>query len=368
LVALDEAQTLSRGNQGLEDFYEDIRKAVAAHSLEAPDEPAEGSGDPLSTAPVPDAVRAWRAAAAQRLPGVVHFDEVSATLVPSERLAGQEDDLAELIRDLDRRVHSKRLAPPADRPHYEQDLRGILSASFEQGVSSKTSEDLEKEGPELRRILWEVKGEVGSENAAGLEETMDDGRLAEALSRAGNEGGQSVVSMLQVATRSATPASALSAIDEIEPERLDQIWRSVRELLRVEFRNLDELTQRLAGTETKVGAEIGKRLAIPFAAIEEMFFGYFQLRQQLADAGWRRAADGALGSRKDPSKLEPSRYEIRGEDSERPDRVVIKTLGLTFKDKTIRRSIVEAVSSGLVGETDERDGEQYHDGREVSDG
>lgn len=115
-------------------------------------------------------------------------------------------------------------------------------------------------------------------------------------------------------------------------------------------RRREQLTTQAKRHEREAMTRIAGRLQLPFQAIESYLFGYFRLRQILAEAGWDRVAPH-LGAEVARAALDAERHQIRGDEQD-GDSFVVRSLGISVLGQPGHRAIVEPLRKPEAPEED----------------
>jgi hypothetical protein len=239
------------------------------------------------------------------------------------------------MSELDRKAHARGAVPGADRAYYRRDIEacaevfvglGLLEHEIGAGQGSA------RRSPELTRLLemlW--AGELG-------------GKLGDALQSAlagPSEGtaGRESLRLLDAIAINADDSTIEHVAADLAPASLDVAQQKIMVVLAGSVRRREQLTAQAKRHEREAMTRIAGRLQLPFQAIESYLFGYFRLRQILAEAGWSRVASH-LGAQLARSNLEPDRHEIRGDEQE-GDTFVVRSLGISVLGQPVHRAIVE---------------------------
>ncbi|MCB0857323.1 MAG: hypothetical protein KDB57_04280 [Solirubrobacterales bacterium] len=362
LDALADARKEADGNDRIVVLLDEIGQTIGETSEGQSDQPAvapSGKGAGTNLGDPPDAVLAWRETTTDRYPGLVVLDSQILLFAPD---SGTDDGrLLALMKDLDRRSHSKRVAPVSEREHYRDDLVRLLDSVLdselvaieEAGSSLKPDPRLGDSGaamielldggrPELRELFWQRANERGDESQSN--------QLATALQRCADQpGDDSALSMLSAALDASDSGDAERAVRELSPEQTENAWRALSALFSIDLRNENSLRTQERDQESKIGRQMAADFELRFEAIERLLSSYFRLRERLAESGWRRVED-RLGRTYRRDRLDPTEYEIRKDDG--GDLFVVKTMGIKFGGQTVSRAIVEPAEGRHAGQED----------------
>ncbi len=360
LDALEDARDEADGNQRIVELLGEIGRTIGGdqgnHSDQGPaarstDEAGPSQGDP------PEAVLDWRKSIAERFAGVVEFDGQILVYPVDSTTDGSE--LLAVIKELDRRSNSKRIAPVSERKHYREDLVRLLDSMLDSGLvatdqagnnltlSSQLGESgreiaelLDGGRPELRDLFWQRASE-----RSGAEDGPN--QLITAIERSASQpDDSSALSMLSAALESADSENAEGTARSIAPEMIGNAWIAVSSLISIDLRSEEDLRTREREKEAKIGREMGSDFELRFEAIERLLSSYFRFRERLAESGWRRIED-RLGRTYRRDKLKPTEYEIRNDDG--GELFVVKTMGIKFDGQIVSRAIVEPVEEVQSG-------------------
>ena len=193
--------------------------------------------------------------------------------------------------------------------------------------------------------------------------------------RLGDKLGDELASTLTSSEEGTTRHQTLRLVDAIvsnaDDDAIEQVasrlpvdaltgaWTTTMVVLAGSVRARQKLTGQAKRQEREAMTRIAGRLQLPFQAIESYLFGYFRLRQILAEAGWDRVAPH-LGEELARPKLDAERYEIRG-DNDQGETFVVRSLGISVFDQPVHRAIVEALRQPEARErSTDRDTEPEH--------
>lgn len=324
MEALEEAEKAGQGNQRLIELFRDIRSVISGFG-------ADEQGDESPST----AVVEWRRQTAGKYASVVRARN-GVPLEPRHELQAHQEALTELLLDLDRRAHSTRGAPLADRRHYQADVAALVQAVVDQGLvdpantegESPLEGSLERSQPALRSTLWSAWAQR-KDHSVG-----DD--LAVALRWPSND--VQGLFMLEATIDIAEIDDLRSAVAAFEADEVEPAWDRVLELLELDTREVAQLEQQSRTQEVEIGERVADRLDLSFKVIEDFLFSYFRLRQRLAEAGWRQVED-TLGRERRRDQLKAEDHEVI--DGENADRFLVRSLGIKYKGKTLRRAVVE---------------------------
>ena len=362
LSALSEAREAAAGNERLAELFAEIGKTIGGPSDQTLVSEVEQSGDRAGSTAyesaggvesgAPAGVADWRESATLRFPGVVGLP--GQELTPTDDLVSHGEELLELLSELDRRAHSKRVAPVADRAHYRADLEAMVDAIIGGAViraaggeggeliaadglgesGPKLVELLDGGRPELRSLFWERWMQREGADGPGAD-------LGSALRRSAVQpGDQAALSMLSAAVRDLDFETAEVAATELPTGQMGAAWDACAALLELDLRKERELRDRERSKEKTIGTRMATDFSLPFEVIEHLLFSYFRLRERLAGAGWGRIED-RLGRIRKREQLDPSLHEVRG--GEGATRFAVRSLGIKFDGAPITRAVVEAI-------------------------
>ena len=257
LEGLQEAVAASDGNQRLTDLLKEIGAAILG-----PDDP---------TAPVRDtpseAVCTWRLAAAARLPNLVTAPgEGRQGLHFADDVSGHMDELADLLKELDRRANSTRVGVPSPIARTTNTTsaarrtppRGVAASNCQENWPRSSSGDASTLGETVGRS-W--ANQVGSETAGG-------GPLVDHLERtAARAATRTRCSTRLVEAADPTPSSVRRARSTAPASR--EAGQPSSSALRSDLKRVRDLKQAARSQETIVGRQVAARLEQPFNADRE---------------------------------------------------------------------------------------------------
>lgn len=360
LTELDSVSSAAEGNARLSELLDEVRTVLAG--LEG-DVTIEATGGPPSPAEAPSAaVAEWRREATTRYGDVLEpTGDRSQNLTLRADVNGHEEQLAALVSELDRRAHSTRVAPPADRAHYLADLEAVLAGAIERGVIRIEADELQTagRGNELGRVVtdgraplrelfwrvWRARNETGGGPAL----------LASALrSAAAEPASPSSISGLEAALDGAHARDELrDAVGVLAPPKRGGAFTTAVALLRLDLRAADEARAKERDRELAVGRRIAAELDLPFRVIENLMFSYFRFREAIGRAGWRPVEE-RLGRTVSRDRIDPERHEILDDDGT-AEAFAVRSLGIRYKGTTLQKATLEAVrdGAGLSPQADE---------------
>ena len=246
LEALQEAEAAGKGNERLLELFRDIRETIGAFGVD--------TGQEEQTDAPSDGVQEWRAEAAKRSSGVVKNDSKGGGLSPRKEISGHADEAARLVGELDKRVHSPRVVPLADRRHYRNDLVALIRAMAAQGMldeiepqnGASLARVLESGAPDLQALVWKEWA-----NRSGRDEETD---LTVALADAdsGRSEGQ-MLFRLEAVVACVESDDIRRTVNSLPIEDLSVGWSRLQRLLIADLRKVGELEQREKRQETTIG-------------------------------------------------------------------------------------------------------------------
>jgi hypothetical protein len=330
LSALDQAERAGEGNDALLAHLGSIRRAV------------QGIGGDEVLPEVPEELREWRRAMAERLGSLVRpgAEESEALNFDASAVKQHPAELLRTLAELDQRVNSPRVSTLEARRHAARDLAAGVEAAVAGGLLDERAVDVARAvraRPVLAQALWARWAAQDGGSRAD--------RLASALAAVGDaEPSAHLVGLMQLdalagACESSDLAAAVEALDDAAQ---DAAWRSTRQALDSRLERQKALESQVKAAGVSVMEEVAGRLDAPLRAIEGLMVSYFRLRGLLHDAGWRRVQD-TLGEVLTAEKVDPERHEVQG--FEQADEFLVRSLGLYVRGGRVRRAIVEGMES-----------------------
>jgi hypothetical protein len=275
-----------------------------------------------------EVVMKWRAAAADRYPGVA-VEPVGGLRVDGAR-AGE---LADLMLELDPRANGRGVVPAADRPHFGQDLARAVGAFAALG-EPVPPELSRRASPKLREELERMALAAPEAAAARLSECLASEDEA--------QGARAIATVARVVGE----GSVRESLERLPGSRLRAVAPMVERALVGEHARLERARQAKGSREDRAAGDIARRLAVPFQAIETRLFSYFRLRAVLEEVGWQRVA-ASLGSELQREDVDPATFTVTddrsGLDAE-DGGFLVRSLGIRVGDQVVDPAIVEPIA------------------------
>lgn len=353
LDALEGAKEEADGNQRIVELLGEIGRTIGGNTGDQSDRglATRSSGNAESSlGEPPAAVLDWRKGAVDRFAGIVKLNG-QILIFPTDSVSDGVELLG-LIKELDRRSHSKRVAPVSEREHYREDLVRLLDSILDSGLvavdkrgstltpnarlsdsGTGIAELLDGGRPELRDLFWQRVNSRGEDGGSS--------QLFMALERSADHPGDGpALSMLSAALDSADPGDAEEAARSLAADQIGNAWDATSALLSMDLRSEEDLRVQEREKEAKIGREMGSDFELRFEAIERLLSSYFRFRERLAESGWGKI-ENRLGRTYRREKIDPAEYEIRNDNG--GDLLVVKTMGIKFNGQIVSRAIVEPV-------------------------
>lgn len=321
LDALNQAESMSEGNDAIETHFESVRRAVESVLTSA------------DTNELPVGVISWRSETAARFPEAVEAPGGGRTPLAFSAAAPAEA-VRRILAELDQRVHSARVVTAEERTHLRQDLLACIDYIVETGLVEASSGAVLGGRPALGQLVWARWAELRPAPSGDLVEVLsmpvEPRDRQQALLKADALAGQT------------SPDSSAEVVEAIATEALPSAWSLVTAGLSNRLRQAESLEKEAKTRGVEVMERVAERLDPPLRAIEGLMVGYFRLRRRLSDAGWRPIEE-LLGKELRYDELDPNLHEIDG--SAEAERFVVRSMGVRVRGRPIRRAVVEPLNS-----------------------